>query len=217
MSACSLDLVNTSDASCSSPRPQPGQRPWHPERSCRPSGPPGVTMAVWPTRSATSTAANMFGGVIGAVTAGFVIVPTIGVRGGLLAAAVAYIVLADLLAAPQSRLRPLAYAALLLIVVADPLRAPLVHLRSARRDPAHPQSKGHTGIVTVVEAGDDLQLRLDNYYVLGSSAAATNERRQGLLPLLLHPDPHRVAFIGLATGITASAGPALGVQETTVY
>jgi spermidine synthase len=70
--------------------------------------------------------------------------------------------------------------------------------------------------VTVVEAGDDLQLRLDNYYVLGSSAAATNERRQGLLPLLLHLDPRRVAFIGLATGITASAGPALGVQETTV-
>jgi spermidine synthase len=59
-------------------------------------------------------------------------------------------------------------------------------------------------------------MRLDNYYVLGSSAAATNERRQGLLPLLLHPDPRRVAFIGLATGITASAGPALGVQETTV-
>jgi hypothetical protein len=52
--------------------------------------------------------------------------------------------------------------------------------------------------------------------VLGGSAAATNERRQGLLPLLLHPDPHRVAFIGLATGMTASAGPALGVPETVV-
>src|SRR5439155_7913362 len=55
------------------------------------------------------SAANMLGGVIGAVAAGFVIVPTIGVRGGLLAAAVAYIVLADLLASPQSRFRPLAY------------------------------------------------------------------------------------------------------------
>src|SRR5262249_40919975 len=64
--------------------------------------------------------------------------------------------------------------------------------------------------------GDDLQLRLDNYYVLGGSAVATNERRQGLLPLLLHPNPRRVAFIGLATGITASASPALGVPETTV-
>src|SRR5262245_2629256 len=161
------------------------------------------------------SAANMLGGVIGAVTAGFVVVPTIGVRGGLLVAAAVYIVLADLLASPQSRLRPLAYAALLIVVVADPLRAPLVHLRAAG-ETLRALFEGAHGIVTVVEAGDDLQLRLDNYCVLGSSAAATNERRQGLLPLLLHPDPRRVAFIGLATGITASAGPALGVPETTV-
>jgi spermidine synthase len=161
------------------------------------------------------TAANMFGGVIGALIAGFVVIPTIGVRGGLAAAAVAYVVLADLVASPRSRLRPLAYAALLLIVVAHPLRAPLIHLRSPS-ETLRTLIEGAHGIVTVVEASDDLQLRLDNYYVLGSSAAATNERRQGLVPLLLHPDPRRVAFVGLATGITASAGPALGVQETTV-
>jgi spermidine synthase len=161
------------------------------------------------------SAANMLGGVIGAVAAGFIMVPAIGVRGGLLAAAVAYIVLADVLAPLQRRLRPLAYAALMIIVVADPLRAPLVHLRS-ESETLRAITEGAHGIVTVVESGDDLQLRLDNYYVLGGSVAATNERRQGLLPLLLHPEPHRVAFIGFATGITASAGPALGVQETTV-
>jgi spermidine synthase len=161
------------------------------------------------------TAANMFGGVIGALTAGFIAVPTMGIRGSLAAAAAAYVVLADLLASPQSRLRPLAYAALLTIVVAHPLRAPLIHLRSAG-ETLRTLIEGAHGVVTVVEASDDLQMRLDNYYVLGSSAAATNERRQGLLPLLLHPDPRRVAFIGLATGITASAGTALGVQETTV-
>jgi spermidine synthase len=161
------------------------------------------------------TAANMLGGVIGALAAGFVIVPTIGVRGGLAVAAAAYVVLADLLASSQSRFRPLAYAALLTIVMAHPLRAPLVHLRSTG-ETLRALIEGAHGIVTVVEASDDLQLRLDNYYVLGSSAAVINERRQGLLPLLLHPDPRQVAFIGLATGITASAGPALGVQETTV-
>jgi spermidine synthase len=157
----------------------------------------------------------MFGGVLGALTTGFVMVPTIGVRGGLAAAAAAYVVLADLLASPQSRLRPLAYAALLTIVVAHPLRAPPIYLRSTG-ETLRTLSEGAHGIVTVVDARNDLQMRLDNSYVLGSSAAATNERRQGLLPLLLHPDPRRVAFIGLATGITASAGPALGVPETTV-
>src|SRR5262249_14395157 len=48
------------------------------------------------------------------------------------------------------------------------------------------------------------------------SAAAAAERRLGLVPLLLHPAPRRVAFIGMATGISASAGPALGGGETTV-
>src|SRR6202008_3179671 len=48
------------------------------------------------------------------------------------------------------------------------------------------------------------------------SAAEKSERRQGLIPLLVHPSPRRVAFIGMATGISASAAPALGVADTTV-
>jgi spermidine synthase len=162
------------------------------------------------------SAANMLGGVIGAVSTGFVMIPAIGVRGGLLVAAVAYIVLADVIANPQGRLRAVAYAALLVLVIADPLRAPLVYLRSGK-ETLRALTEGSSGVVTVVETGSDLQLRLDNYYVLGGTTAATNQRRQGLLPLLLHPDPRRVAFVGLATGITASAGPALGVHETTGY
>ena len=161
------------------------------------------------------SAANLFGGVVGALAMGFLIIPTLGVQGSLLVAAVMYVLLADLLAPPQSRLRPFAYAVLLAVVVANPLRAPLVHLRS-EGETLRDMLEGAGGIVTVTEGGGDRQLRLDNYYVLGRSAAAVGERRQGLLPLLLHPNPRRVAFIGLATGISASAGPALGVEETTV-
>jgi hypothetical protein len=90
------------------------------------------------------------------------------------------------LAPPQSRLRPLAYAVLLAIVVANPPRMPLVHLRS-EGETLRDMLEGAGGIVTVTESGGDLQLGLDNYYVLGRSAAAVDERRQGLLPLLLHP------------------------------
>jgi spermidine synthase len=161
------------------------------------------------------TAANLLGGVLGASITGFFIIPTVGVRGSLLLMAVMYVLLADVLAPTQSRLRPLAYVVLLAIVVANPLRAPFVHLHF-ESETLRDIIEGPSGIVTVVEDGDNLQLRLDNYYVLGGSAAAANERRQGLLPLLLHPNPRRVAFIGLATGISASAGPALGVPETTI-
>jgi spermidine synthase len=160
------------------------------------------------------TAANLFGGVLGALITGFLIIPTIGVRGSMLLAAAIYLLLADLLAPPQSRFKPLAYAVLLAIVVANPLQAPLVHL--GQGETLRELAEGASGIVTVTEGSGDVQLRLDNYYVLGRTSAAASERRQGLLPLLLHPDPQRVAFIGLATGITASAGPALGVEKTTV-
>ena len=160
-------------------------------------------------------AANTAGGIVGALAAGFAAVPLLGVRATLLIAAVGYIVLADVIAPARSRLRPLAYAALLLVVVTNPMRMPIVHLRP-ETETMRAEAEGASGIVTVVESDGDLQLRLDNYYVLGGSAAAVNERRLGLVPLLLHPAPQRVAFIGLATGITASAAPALGVHETTV-
>ena len=160
------------------------------------------------------TAANTIGAVAGAVAAGYLVLPTIGLRAGVLLAAAAYVVLADVVRPAERRGRALAYAALLAIVLLDPLRAPLAHLAPA--ETLRRSAEGASGIVAVVDTGDDRQLRLDNFYVLGGSAAARNERRQGLLPLLLHPAPRRAAFIGMATGISASAGPALGVSETTV-
>ena len=99
--------------------------------------------------------------------------------------------------------------------MADPARAPLVNLYPGV-ETLRALYEGPAGVTSVVDVRGNLQLRMDNYYVLGGDEAATNERRLGLLPLLLHPAPARVLFIGLATGITASAGPALGVADTTV-
>src|SRR5437588_1626962 len=137
-----------------------------------------------------------------------------GLRVALLLLAVGYVVLADVVGGLTGTLRVVGYAVLLIIAALDPMRTPLTHLATGEslRDTA----EGASGIVTVVDTGDDLQLRLDNYYVLGGSAAEKGQRRQGLVPLLLHPAPRRVAFIGMATGISASAAPALGVAETTV-
>jgi len=159
-------------------------------------------------------AANTLGAVAGALAAGFVVLPEVGLRAGFAAAAVGYVLLA-VLASPARGWRRLAPAlALLAVVLGDPRRTPLVHLRPG--ETVRAMAEGPAGVVTVVDTGDDLQLRLDNYYVLGGSRAAEPERRQGLLPLLLHPAPRRAAFIGMATGISASAGPALGVERTVV-
>jgi spermidine synthase len=159
--------------------------------------------------------ANGAGCVAGALVAGFVVVPLLGVRAGLLIAAVSFVLLAGLMPIASPRWRALQGALLLALVVASPERAPLTRLRTAA-ETLHATFEGPSGIVTVVDTPGDRQLRLDTFYTLGGSGSAANERRQGLLPLLLHPDPQRVAFIGLATGVTASAAPALGIRDTTV-
>jgi spermidine synthase len=73
------------------------------------------------------------------------------------------------------------------------------------------------GLINVLEgSGGELQLRENNHYVLGGSVGAGSEFRQGRLPLLLHPAPLEVCFLGLATGVTASAALAdPAVKRTT--
>lgn len=62
------------------------------------------------------------------------------------------------------------------------------------------------GWVDVIKNDEsDLKLRQNVHYGLGSSASITMERRQGQIPILLHPQPKSVLFLGLATGTTAGA------------
>lgn len=60
-------------------------------------------------------------------------------------------------------------------------------------------------IRTQIEGEDELYLRSNNHYTLGATQGMDSELRQGNIPLLLHPAPESVCFLGLATGITASA------------
>ncbi|MBA4066894.1 MAG: spermidine synthase [Isosphaera sp.] len=68
------------------------------------------------------------------------------------------------------------------------------------------------GWVDVVRTGrgDSLAVRQNLHYRHGSTAYAVREYRQGRLPLLLHPRPVEVAFLGLGTGLTAAPAVADG-------
>ncbi len=59
--------------------------------------------------------------------------------------------------------------------------------------------------VTRHKKSGNLRLRQDIHYGMGSSHSKIMELRQGHMPLLLHPNPQDVLFIGLATGVTASS------------
>src|SRR6185503_12446297 len=71
------------------------------------------------------------------------------------------------------------------------------------------------GIVAVVEQSGSRRMKLDNFYVLGGTASTGDERMQAHVPLLLHPAPRNVAFLGLGTGITAGAALLHPVERLT--
>ena len=65
---------------------------------------------------------------------------------------------------------------------------------------------GAVATVAVIEGNRGQRtLKMNHTCTLGATAVAVAEIRQGRVPLLLHPRPKRVAIIGVATGITASA------------
>ena len=93
-------------------------------------------------------------------------------------------------------------AALVVAIVAFFVTAPasLPRLKLSGRDRLLHLSEGAFGSVAVVVHNGHRRIVLNNFYVLGGTHAAGDERLQGHIPLLLHPQPQRVAFLGLGTG-----------------
>jgi spermidine synthase len=58
-------------------------------------------------------------------------------------------------------------------------------------------------VSVIVDARGVATLHINNRQQEGSSATFLADARQGLLPILLHPAPHRALFLGLGTGVTA--------------
>lgn len=76
--------------------------------------------------------------------------------------------------------------------------------------------EGAMAAVSVVEDADGVaRLRINNRQQEGSSATRLVDARQALLPMFLHPAPHRALFLGLGTGVTsgsAAEDPSLQVD-----
>jgi len=167
-------------------------------------------------RLARLFAANTAGAVAGALAAPFVLLPVFDLWPAFLALGLLYAGGA-LLVRPASRrarrLRDVAVAGgfAALLVLASPLDLPLV----ARPEGAQVLYEETTpsGVVAVLERDGERLVQTDNHYALGGTAELVHEARQGHLPLLLHPEAARVAFVGTATGITAGAATAHPVQQ----
>ena len=60
-------------------------------------------------------------------------------------------------------------------------------------------------VSVVKDANGALTLRINNRQQEGSSTTLRVDGRQAWLPLLLHPHPQQVLFLGLGTGMTSTA------------
>jgi spermidine synthase len=82
---------------------------------------------------------------------------------------------------------------------------PFVRLNPERGERLVSVEEGSYGSVAVLEDGEHRWMTINNYYVLGGTSSARDEMMQAHLPLFLHPEPRKVAFLGIGTGITAGA------------
>jgi spermidine synthase len=156
------------------------------------------------------SAVNTLAGVGGALAAGFLLLPSVGLTGSILIVAAIYAALAmtGFWLGHRGPVRWVGLAACPLAIVG------WYFLGAANRN-LHPLPRGtklisyHDGegaTVAVAERGDGQRMLWMNHrYLLGSSTALASELGQGRLPLALHASPERVALVGVATGITASA------------
>lgn len=157
---------------------------------------------------------NTLGAAAAPLVFGLLLLPALGAKAALLLVAAGYL----LLAWPLGRAHGIALpaglgAATLAIALAAPPLA-FVHLPEGGRLLSY--REGAMAAVSVVEDADGTRrLRINNRQQEGSNAAWSADARQALLPLLLHPAPHKALFLGLGTGTTASAAtldPALQVE-----
>jgi spermidine synthase len=166
------------------------------------------------------TAWNTLAGVAGSLTAGFVLLPGVGAGRGVALVAVLYAALAALAAFRGFGRRGAALACAILAagLAALGARQPwTVSSVEVGEDARLVRAiEGESALVAVIEASNGTRsLWLNNNYLLGSDGptATALQRAQGGLPLLLHGDPRRVAFIGVATGGSVSAIRSFPVQR----
>ncbi|MDF1700280.1 MAG: fused MFS/spermidine synthase [Planctomycetota bacterium] len=155
-------------------------------------------------------AANTLGALLGSLAAGFLLPEALGLWASISVLAGLYG--AALLLAPAAedvgRLVALAGGALVLLLAVghglhDPEGGDRWDLR--RDEKVLARYEGSAGTVRVVRRRGALKLRFNNSYTLGGTGSPRWEHYQAHIPLCLHPDPKRVFFLGMGTGITAGA------------
>jgi spermidine synthase len=149
-------------------------------------------------------ALNTAGAIAGPLLATFVMGPLLGLWWSLIVLGLLLVVAAGT-ALARAEIAAVAAAALAGWMALDPAGVPPVRVQASAGQRLVSVREGTHGTTAVIADAHDRWITVNNSYVLGGMAASEEERWQAHLPLLLHPAPRRVAFLGMGTGITAGA------------
>ena len=154
---------------------------------------------------------NLLGALSGGIAAAYILIPMLGLWTSIVAVAVLFLLcsqLAIFYASPGWTRQfgfVLAPACIAFLFFANPTQyssqklLPGEHLLYL--------DEGKEAAISVVQDVNQVRwLKSNNTYRLGATTAIRGEKRLGHLPLLLHPSPKNAAFIGVATGVSVSAG-----------
>ncbi len=160
------------------------------------------------------TLVNTLAAAAGSLTASFLLLPLLGLWNSFAALAVLCGLTASGKLAGQGRPGWGAVLMLLTFATAAPLVvAPPETLQAARSPHEETLQRWETayGWIDVVRdrRTGTLDVRQNLHYRYGSTGAdVLREQRQAHLPMLLHPQPREVLFLGLGTGVTAAGAVA---------
>jgi spermidine synthase len=148
-------------------------------------------------------AVNTLGAIAGPLLATFALGPLLGLWWSLVVIGCVLVVAAAFTGLTRAEVAVAGSALLAAVLLLRPAHLPPVRVAAGQRLVS--VREGTHGTTAVLADDDDRWITVNNAYVLGGTAARDEERWQAHLPLLLHPSPRRVAFVGMGTGITAGA------------
>jgi spermidine synthase len=150
-----------------------------------------------------AVAANTLGGALAPLIFGVLLLPSLGAKAAIVLIAIGYLALLLPLnrRLPRIALVPAGAAAILLLA---PLSLRIVTVPDGGELLAH--RDGVMASVSVVsDRSGHRHLKVNDRFQMGGTSSVYSDRREGHIPLLLHPEPRRALFLGLGAGVTFAA------------
>ncbi len=158
-----------------------------------------------------TTMANTLAAAFGSIATSFVLLPSLGLWDSFGFVAIIFSLVAGSVLLRQQRPLVAMFAGLTVlaaIVLLSETLGPELRVKRNSDEQLIQRWNSAYGWVDVVfdETDGSMKLRQNLHYRFGATGpSAQRIYRQGHLPLLLHPQPRNVAFLGLGTGLTAAS------------